>query len=177
MNTSYNPELINAACSGNTEAIEQMLLQYQPTITKFARKYCATPEDIEDAVQETLWIASQKIGTLRVASAFISWLFRIVRNECHRLLHYKRNEEARDNLEVGDFADYNPEHDVLLKRDVIRALMGLSPIYREVVILRDMQGLTTPEVAFELGLTIETVKSRLHRARNALREALQQWRE
>lgn len=66
------PELIESAWQGDTEAIEQLLLQYQPALTRFAYKYCATPEDVEDAVQETLWIVYQKISSLRSTSAFVS---------------------------------------------------------------------------------------------------------
>src|SRR4051794_20614683 len=97
MNTPDAPALITAACEGDPDAIEQLLLYYHPTITRFARKYCATPEDVEDAVQETLWITSQKIGTLRVTSAFVSWVFRVVQRECYRLLHYKQREQNGDD--------------------------------------------------------------------------------
>src|SRR5687768_1196377 len=54
MQPACHLNLIEAACAGDTEAIERLLLEYQPSIVRFARKYCATPEDVEDAVQETL---------------------------------------------------------------------------------------------------------------------------
>ncbi len=168
-------DLINAACNGDTEAIERMLLQYYPTVLRFARKYCATPEDVEDAVQETLWIASQKIGTLRVASAFVAWLFRVVRNQCYQMLHYKQHEEAI--ADFGDASEVSSEQSVLLKQDVIQALARLPLRYREVLILRDIEGLSGAEVAHQLDLTLATVKSRLHYARATMRQALASWRE
>ena len=58
--------LIIAAQNGDSEAINELLTRCQPDLQHFARKVCVTPEDVEDAVQETLWIVSQKIGTLRV---------------------------------------------------------------------------------------------------------------
>jgi RNA polymerase sigma factor (sigma-70 family) len=177
MKQDHLADIIGAASAGDIEALEQVLRQYQPTITRFARKYCATPEDVEDAVQETLWIASQKIGTLRVASAFVSWLFRVVQHQCYRLLRHKKQEDDLNNIVDLDFADESPEYCVLLTQDIVRALAQLSPSYRQVLIMRDIQELTAPEVAVQLDLTIETVKSRLHRARSALREALQPWRE
>jgi RNA polymerase sigma factor (sigma-70 family) len=174
MKVTYNPQLIEAACDGDAGAIDDLLRQCSPTITRFARKFCATPEDIEDAVQETLWITSQKIGTLRSASAFASWVFTIVRNKCYRLLNHKRTEAPLTDLER---ADTSSELQLLLRQDVIAALGRLPIPQRQVLILRDVEGLTAPEVASMLGLTLETVKSRLHRARTTLREALIHWNE
>jgi RNA polymerase sigma factor (sigma-70 family) len=177
MSLSYEPSLIDSARQGNTEAIEQLLMQCQPAVTKFARKYCVTPEDVEDAVQETLWIASQKIGSLRVSAAFVGWLFRVVRNRCYRLLHYTRHEIALDNEDLLDDIEPDTEQYCLLKQEVISALASLPPLYRQIVIMRDLEEMTAPEVAATLGLTIETVKSRLHRGRNLLRVSLAHWVE
>jgi RNA polymerase sigma factor (sigma-70 family) len=175
MNTPTSSLLITAACQGDPEAIEQLLIQYHPTITRFARKFCATPEDVEDAVQETLWIATQKIGTLRVSAAFVSWVFRVVQHECYRLLHHKQREQNLDCLLALDQANSDPERHMMLKQDVVNAIAQLPIDYRQVLIMRDVEELTAPEVAIQLGMTIETVKSRLHRARKILREALRHW--
>ena len=171
-------DLIQAACAGDTAAIEGVLLRYEPDITRFARKYCPTPEDVEDAVQETLWIASQKIGTLRVAAAVVTWLFQVVKNECYR----KVNGFAPDYLTLDQILEYyvpgsDSDREALLHQDVIEALARLPASYREVLILRDIEGMTAPETADQLGLTLETVKSRLHRARKLMRESLIQWQE
>jgi RNA polymerase sigma factor (sigma-70 family) len=174
MKVTYNPQLIEAACEGDAGAIEDLLRQCSPTITRFARQFCATPEDVEDAVQETLWITAQKIGTLRSASAFVSWVFTIVRNHCYRMLHIKREESPLDKL---DQTDASSEQQLMLKQDVVKALEQLPAPQRQVLILRDIEGLTAPEVATMLGITIETVKSRLHRARNALRQSLSHWND
>ncbi|MEO8611338.1 MAG: RNA polymerase sigma factor [Chloroflexota bacterium] len=180
MQTDTNTQLVQAACLGDAEAIEQLLLQYQPTITRFARKFCATPEDVEDAVQETLWIAYQKIGALRTSAAFTSWVFRIVKHQCHRLLRAKKREynfeDEPQDYDLGA-ADENVELYSALKQDVIQAFACLPVQQRQVLIMRDIQNMTGPEVAAALGLSIETVKSRLHRARNFLRQQLEQWNE
>lgn len=126
MKSAPDPTLIKAASTGDTEALEPLLLQYQPTITRFARKYCATPEDVEDAVQETLWIAAQKIGTLRVTSAFISWLFQVVRHQCFRLLKMVHNETALPTSLTLEQADGNPELHIALQNDVVNAIARLS---------------------------------------------------
>ena len=183
--TAVDPNLIDRACSGDAAAIEAMLLLYQPMVTRFAHKYCATPEDVEDAVQETLWIAAQKIGSLRVAAAFVSWLFRVVKNQCIRLLEGPSGNVELDNWVRDDRAGLNAdvlqeesiEDDVLLHRDVLNALGSLPQAYREILIMRDLQEMSTPEVAAALGLSTETIKSRLHRARNIMRQQLAAWAE
>jgi RNA polymerase sigma factor (sigma-70 family) len=167
--------LIEAANQGDTEAIEQLLLQYQPSLTRFARKYCATPEDVEDAVQETLWAVYRKINTLKTASAFVSWIFQIVRNHCYRMLSIKYQTDDAADLDHLAQAETNPELYTALKQDVITAISHLPVEYRQVLILRDLEGFSGPEVADQLGLTLATVKSRLHQARLLLRESLAVW--
>jgi RNA polymerase sigma factor (sigma-70 family) len=177
--TEIDPGLVQAACRGDAEDIESLLLQYHPTITRFARKFCATPEDVEDAVQETLWIAYQKIGALRTSAAFVSWVFRIVKHECYRLLRRVKREtllEDDPEFSLGAVED-NAELYTALKQDVIQALACLSTQQRQVLIMRDIQNMTGPEVAAALNISIETVKSRLHRARNCLRQQLEHWNE
>ncbi|MBI5928152.1 MAG: sigma-70 family RNA polymerase sigma factor [Chloroflexi bacterium] len=174
MRTVINQALVEKAVQGDTEAIEALLLQYAPLITKFAQKHCATPEDVEDAVQETLWVASQKIGTLRVAAAFGSWLFKIVKHHCSRLLHLYPNAESLDTLALCD-PNGDPATEISLRQDVVRALAQLPLHHRQVIIMRDIEGLSAVEVAEMLGLTIPAVKSRLHHGRNSLRQMLDQW--
>jgi RNA polymerase sigma factor (sigma-70 family) len=171
--------LVQNAMAGNTEAIESLLLQYQPSLTRFARKFCATPDDVEDAVQETLWIIYRKINSLRTSKAFVSWIFQIVRNECYALLRH--GKFGVDNLEISklDYLDYacETDHDLYstLAQDLIVAIEHLPKPQREVLILRDIEGMTAPEVAEKLNITVETVKSRLHYARVSLRQMLQAW--
>jgi RNA polymerase sigma factor (sigma-70 family) len=168
--------LIDAAITGQADSVEELLIHYQPTISRFARKYCATPEDVEDAVQETLWIASQKIGTLRVSSALVSWLFKVVRNYCYRLLRIKRREEPLEGSARLAEAEDDGELQIALRRDIAEAVARLPSTYRQVLIMRDIEDMTAPQVAAALGITVETVKARLHRARASLREALAGWR-
>ncbi|MBA3875245.1 MAG: sigma-70 family RNA polymerase sigma factor, partial [Anaerolineae bacterium] len=103
--------LIQNAIDGNTEAIESLLLQSQPSLTRFARKFCATPDDVEDAVQESLWIIYRKINSLRTSKAFVSWIFQIVRNECYALLRHEKF--ALDHIEISklDYLDYTSSTD------------------------------------------------------------------
>lgn len=167
------PQLVEQARAGDVEAIHALLARCQPDVARFARAVCATPEDAEDAVQEALWIAVQRIGTLRVASAFTSWLFQMVKHECYRLLRRTRREEPIDRLPEQPASATADQ--MVLAHDVAKAIADLPPQYRQVLILRDVQGLTAPETAATLGITVEAVKSRLHRARTVIRAALHNW--
>jgi len=174
--TSLDLDLIQSACEGNPDAIEEVLSRYRPSLVGFARKYCVAA-DIEEAVQATLWTVYQKIGYLRTARAFISWTFQIVRHYCYRLL--KANEidpsTMLDPLDVIELIGEDDTNVHELKRDVIDALQHLPFTYRQVVVLRDLEGHTAPEVAALLGVSLEAVKSRLHRGRRLMREQLAHW--
>jgi RNA polymerase sigma-70 factor (ECF subfamily) len=169
--------LVQAACDGDADAIAALLQQSAPSITGFARKYCAAA-DIEDAVQETLWIVYQRIGYLRTAQAFVSWTFQIVRHHCYRLLARQRLEAdiALDPLDALERIGEADSQFNELKLDVIAALTHLPTPYRQVVIMRDLEGESAAAVADTLGITVETVKSRLHRGRKLMREQLSSWR-
>jgi RNA polymerase sigma factor (sigma-70 family) len=168
-----NADLIQAACEGDTDAIEELLREYQPSIVRFARRYCAA-SDLEDAVQETLWAIYQKIGTLQSPQAFVSWTFRIVRNHCYRLLSSGKHDAEMLTLDRLTLIEHSGD-EAELREDVINALARIPFAYRQILIMRDIEGYTAPQVAEALGITVETVKSRLHRGRNLLREMLAHW--
>ncbi len=171
-----NESLIQLAIQGDPGAINSLLSRYQPSLSRFARKHCATPEDAEDAVQETLWVIFRKIKTLRAGMAFVSWMFQIVRNHCYALL--RKTYRSRETVELAsrDLLDRSRNAEEALgeihQKDLSKAIRQLPAAQREVLILRDLQGMSAPEVASFLGVKIETVKSRLHYARNALRQIL-----
>lgn len=172
LSTMYTAELVQAAQNGDPDAINALLLYCQPDLKRFAQKVCATPEDVEDAVQETLWVVSKKIKTLRAASAFTSWTFRVVKRHCLRLIKEERWEFTITVTEEWSLVEGNFDLPDVFTRDLVAAIVGLAPLYREVLLLRDVEGLTAPAVAERLGITVEAVKSRLHRARAAMRIAL-----
>jgi RNA polymerase sigma factor (sigma-70 family) len=164
-------ELVEAARQGNSGAMAALLEQCQPDLKRFARRTCSNTEDAEDAVQVALWQLYRKIGALRTVATFTTWLFRIVERECYRLFRGKKYAEPLDELAAEDMpaSDSVP---IDLRTDLIRAIERLTPPYREVLLLRDVHELTAPEVAAQLGLSLEAVKSRLHRARQQVRTSL-----
>jgi RNA polymerase sigma factor (sigma-70 family) len=165
-----DPRLVEAACSGDAAAVEQLLRVCQPDVKRFARRTCSTAEDAEEAVQIALWQLYRKIGALRTAATFAGWLFRIVERECYRLLRARRNLQAWDqSLDRMLHQDPLP---LELRKDLIAGIAALPSAYREVLVLRDIDELTAPEVAEQLKITTDAVKSRLHRARSMMREYL-----
>jgi RNA polymerase sigma-70 factor (ECF subfamily) len=146
---------------------------------------CRDPEDAKDVLQETLLAAARTVKDFRGASSVSTWLYTIARSFCikkrRRSKFAPEQEESLDAREPGLEArqvmdpSRSPE-DELAGRQVEAALeqaiAALDPMYREVLVLRDVEGLTAPEVAEVMGLTVEAVKSRLHRARVAVREAV-----
>ncbi|MGE4078956.1 MAG: RNA polymerase sigma factor, partial [Reyranella sp.] len=144
--------LVVAAKAGDAAAIDRLLAVSQPDLLRFARRTCATTEDAEDAVQTALWQLHRRIGTLRVIAAFASWLFRIVERECRRLLGLRRPTVPIDQV-AGSMLAINPVP-VGLQRDLGAMIAALPALYREVLVLRDIEEFTTPEAAAELGISV-----------------------
>jgi RNA polymerase sigma factor (sigma-70 family) len=159
--------LVERARAGDAQALDRLLGSAQHDLRRVARRTCAI-EDVDDAIQETLTQAARRLGTLRTVAAFGGWLVRILVRTCRRLL---LGRSQRAEVTAGDdIAAHGVP--VELRRDLVQALAGLPPAYREVLILRDVEEWTAPEVASELGVSAEAVKSRLHRARQMMRERL-----
>ncbi|MET9609330.1 RNA polymerase sigma factor [Streptomyces sp. NPDC006512] len=179
MNQRYawpDEPLIRAAQDGDCTSLTTVVMESQPHVRKFALSLCASPQDAEDAAQEALIILYRKIGTLRSTGALASWMFRIVRNECLRQVRLlvSRGGEAPAGPETS--AERSAEDAVLHRLEVerIAAAVGSLPRdQRQVLIMRDIQGLPGGTVARALGLSSAAMKSRLHRARAALRHALE----
>ncbi|MFD0364454.1 RNA polymerase sigma factor [Nocardia sp. GCM10030253] len=164
--------LVTAAQSGDTESIAALVSGAHPHVRRFAYSLCATPEDAEDAAQEALIILYRKIGTLRASGALASWMFRIVRNECLRQLRLmaRRSEPVFDEGTVS--AEDAAMHRLEAER-VAAAIAALPGDQRRVLIMRDVQGYSGRMVADLLGLSTAAMKSRLHRARSAVHDTLQ----
>ncbi|WP_408953263.1 RNA polymerase sigma factor [Lysobacter sp. Hz 25] len=158
-----------AARSGDRAALERVLTRSRQDLRRYAEYHCVI-NDIEDAVQESLITVSRKLRDLRVLECFVSWTFRIVKRECNRL---KRGRRMLSGDVITDeiLPVVTPEP-CEWRHDVAAALESLPAHYREVVLLRDLEGLTIAEIGDQLGLSREAVKSRLHRARVLAREYL-----
>jgi RNA polymerase sigma-70 factor, ECF subfamily len=168
--------VLQAAQHGDPAALEALLTAHREIVFRYGLRYCRTTEDAEDAVQETLWAAARSIRTFRRAAAITTWLFAIVRNTCHRLVQQHRSEE-----DLADVLHTLPDPRGLIEdqvgaeqveRILADAISHLTADHREVILLRDVEGLTAPEAASHLSITVQALKSRLHRARSELRTSL-----
>ena len=174
-------ELVAAVQSGDAQALETLLARFQPHIYRFGMRMCRNPSDAEDVLQETLLAASRSVQGFRGASSLTTWLFTIARSFC---IKKRRKQAAAQNAGVADDASFDralgvPDtgarpDEIAASRQVLgvleQAIATLPPKYREVLLLRDVEGLTAPQVAEVLGAGVPAVKTRLHRARKMLRD-------
>ena len=165
-----SPNLFEAARLGDPKAIASLLATAQPDIRRYARATCRSSADAEDAAQEALWILFRHVGTIRSLLAFSAWLFSVVRRECLRLARKAGLAPSIDESEAEAALLLRPEAE--LRVDVAAAFEALPPHYRDVALMRDVKEMTIDEIADALGVTRQTVKARLHRARALMREYL-----
>lgn len=171
--TTWSDErLVAAARSGDIESLTALVSGAHPHVQRLARSLCATPEDAEDAAQEALIVLYRKIGTLRASSALVSWMFRIIRNECLRRARLMmRSQPPRTEATAAPSAE-DEVFERLEAARVAAAIAALPTDQRQILIMRDVQGLSGRMVADLLGLSTSAMKSRLHRARAAVQRTL-----
>lgn len=154
---------------------EHLVNRHKNAVYRQMVRVCGNQADAEDVLQDALLNAYRALGTLRDKDAFQAWLVRIARNVCTRL---RQKDGPILDLPFPDaLVDGGPSAESqMVRQDIGRcvkaALDRLPPDSRRVIELRDMEGLTAPSTARELGITVPAVKSRLHRARALLRREL-----
>ena len=161
--------LLEAARLGDVSALDRLLKKCQPDVRRYAFRHCLVSV-VDDAVQETLLIVAYRLRSLRAVAAFSGWLFQIVRRECRRLERRLLRFDPYDEERMESWLAISPDETIRL--DLIAALESLPEHYREVILLRDFQEMAIREIAAQLQLTIPATKSRLHRARELVREYL-----
>ena len=174
--------LLEASRRGERAALEILLARYQPQVYRFGLRMCRDPEEASDVLQETLIAAARSLRDFRGASSLSTWFYAIARSFCikeHRRSKFApEREESLDDAHVTrSLASSAPDPETRsaeaeIGRALFAAVRELDPMYREVLLLRDGEGLTAPEVAEVVGISIDAVKSRLHRARAAVRSAI-----
>ncbi|MEO8000268.1 MAG: RNA polymerase sigma factor [Arenimonas sp.] len=166
---SIDPLLIAAAQAGDADALNKVLISSRQDLRRYAEYHCIV-NDVEDAVQETLLVASNKIGNLRSIEKYSSWLFRIVKRECNRM---RRSWRMVTNHEVDEsIQTYEIAAPAEWRHKVAKMLATIPSQYRVILLLRDVEGLDLKELANNLNLSLAATKSRLHRARLVAREQL-----
>lgn len=174
--------LLEAARGGDAAALEELLVRYQPRVYRFGVKMCGDPEDAKDVLQETLLAMARGVRDFRGASSLTTWLYTIARSFCvKKRRHGKFAPAMVESIEqaqgAAQLADPRPDPEETatgrqIETALARAIASIEPAAREVLVLRDIEGLSAAEVAEVAGITVDAVKSRLHRARLALRTAM-----
>lgn len=170
MPTAIDQQLLSAAQRGDSIALERIVELSKPDVKKYVRRFCEASE-AEDAVQDSLIILYRHGRGLRSAAALASWLFQVVKRECQRL----SSRMFRKSVSLDDIAErelLSTHTDIDLRLDIAMAIQSLPDIYREAIVLRDFEELTVAEIATRLGVNFETVKTRLRRGRQLIREHL-----
>jgi RNA polymerase sigma-70 factor (ECF subfamily) len=182
--TPTDDELLTAARAGDRAALEALLVRYQPRLYRFGLRMCGNVEDAGDVTQESLISMARSLAAFRGDSSVSSWLYTIARRFCIKKRRRGKFVPARqESLDApgGDAVRRltdpapNPEQTAAsreLDAALARAIDALEPSQREVLLLRDVEGFTAPEVARTIGISVDAVKSRLHRARVAVRQQL-----
>jgi RNA polymerase sigma-70 factor (ECF subfamily) len=170
-------QLVQQARDGNARAFSELVVSHRGPVFRFARRLLKDDAAAEDVLQETFLTAHRRLGTWRGEGSFKSWLFAIARSEVlmqrRRRVGEPKDWEPMESLpELGAEAGWGQAMDPqalserLEERSHLEAALGtLDEAEREVLLLRDVEGLSGEDTATALGLTLPAMKSRLHRAR------------
>jgi RNA polymerase sigma-70 factor (ECF subfamily) len=178
-------EWVAQAQRGSVEAFEELVRRHSQLIYRALAAILGNAADAQDAMQDTLLSAFKHIGAFQGRSKFSTWLVSIARNSALQRLRRSRNLESLDAELYDEERDFRPRQVRAWQDDpeqfysrsemrqlVEKGILALPANYRAVVMLRDIQQLSTDEVAEQLGLSVPTVKTRLLRGRLMLREWL-----
>ena len=173
-------ELVRLSAGGDRRAFETLVTRHGDALFRYASRTCRSERDGEDALQDGLLAAWRGAGTFRGEASARTWLFQIVIHACRRRKRRRAGEPAHhDGLEVAEAlpsgergADERAE--ARETAAALEAALGsLGDEAREVLLLRDVEGISGEETAAVLGIGLAAMKSRLHRARLELKQRIE----
>ncbi|PYN16671.1 MAG: RNA polymerase subunit sigma [Candidatus Rokuibacteriota bacterium] len=187
--TDGDAALVEALRREDPEAPEQLVETFGDRVYRLALRITGSNEDAEEAAQDALWTAARKIGTFKGESAFGSWLYRIAANAAYQKLRARKaksreigmddvlptlDDDGRHFEPMADWSERVDEQALQgeLRRVLSDAIDGLPPDYRTALVLHDVEGLSNPDIAETLGISLPAVKSRVHRSRLFVRKQL-----
>jgi RNA polymerase sigma-70 factor (ECF subfamily) len=177
----FDADMIRRAQKGERDAVRQLFGEHLATVQRFALRMCRDEDRARDVAQESLLTALKSLDSYRGDASFSTWLFTITRSHCGRARRRADREVVPEDetssidraMSEAPAPDDQAAHSEV--SDVVeRALASLDPDDREVVLLRDVEGMSTKDAAQVLGLSVAALKSRLHRARTTLRSLVRQ---
>lgn len=182
-------DLVARARAKDFVAFEKLLDRYEDRIFRLAFRFVRNESEAKEILQDTFLTIWRKLDTFKGDSQFSSWLYRVAANAALMRLRAQRRhpEVSTEDLPIGYLDNYGqlppatenwakrPDDELQsdeLRRHIQAAVDALPEIYRTVFLIRDVEGLSTEETAEVLQISVPTVKTRLHRARIALRDAI-----
>jgi RNA polymerase sigma-70 factor (ECF subfamily) len=183
--------LVERCRAGDTDAMERLIIKYQDRVYNVILKICQNEDDAAELAQDTFVKVIEKIGTFQGRSGFYTWVFRIAvnltLNFCSRRVRLgfepletdgNEHQQAKNQLRQYLADEGSPDPAAIAEKKELcrlteRALGRLDDAQRAVIILRDVEGMSYEQIAGVLNIELGTVKSRLSRARNSLREILE----
>ena len=178
-------ELIDRAQSGDTSCFDRLVEAHHSTLYNAAYRMLGDSSSAADATQVALVRAWEALSSFRGDSAFTTWLYRIVMNVCLDEIRRRRGQPVslvaedaeEDELEERDIPDESDEPGMRAeqreRQEIVQAAIGRLPEdYRAIIVLYDIRGLSYQDISVALEIPLGTVKSRLNRARNALRDEM-----
>jgi RNA polymerase sigma-70 factor (ECF subfamily) len=184
--------LVEALRREDPEAPELLVDTYGDRVYRLALRITGSNEDAEEVAQDALWTAARKISTFKGEAAFGSWLYRIAANAAYQKLRARKakaHEIAMDDVlpafdEAGrhfePMADWSERVDEQALQGELRRVLGaaideLPADYRTALVMHDVEGLSNPDIAEALGISLPAVKSRVHRSRLFVRKHLAEY--
>ena len=185
MQNSQERALIEAAAGGDPAAFEKLMRMHEGKMYAVALRMCASREDAQDSMQEDMIRAYRAIENFRFQSSFSTWIYRITMNTCLDELRRRKVRQATslDALLDAGWAPSggeSPEGHAMeqdRKRALEQAIRTLPEDMRAAIVLRDIQGYSYDEIADILSVNVGTIKSRISRGREKLREILSEHTE
>jgi RNA polymerase sigma-70 factor, ECF subfamily len=185
-------ELLAALRREDENAAAMLVERYGDRVYRLGLRITGSPEDAEEVAQDALWTAARKIGTFKGESAFGSWLYRIAANAAYMKLRTRKSKGREvafddvipsfdeDGVHFEPMDDWSPRVDEQALqnelRDVLQhAIDDLPPDYRTALVMHDVEGISNPDIAETLGISLPAVKSRVHRSRLFVRQKLSEY--
>jgi RNA polymerase sigma-70 factor (ECF subfamily) len=169
--TSEDVELLSAARSGDQDAFETLVWPMRDRLWGVCLRIAGNHADADDAFQDCLLAMWRALPKFRLESRFSTWSYRIATNAALNVVR-RRREVPFDTAEREVASTDDPAHNIANRDAIQKALELLGEEFREALVLREFGQLTYDEIAIHQGVNIQTVKSRLHRARAKMRVAL-----
>jgi len=167
-------DIVRAVLAGDRERFAQLVERYRDRYARYAARMLGSADAAEDALQDAFVRAYNQLAQCKDPNKFVGWFFLILRNRCLAERHRSRTEaslEAAESVAAADRTDGGAEA-AEQRRALQLALLALTPEQREVFVLKHFEGLSYGEIAERLSTSVASLKMRMHRAYDTLREEL-----